>query len=320
VSLDRRAGKIWTLGGLALLLLACCLPVFKESGKQGSTGGPRGLVKREAPSAGGRTQILRFEWEDPNSIPVVERHEDTFVRGDGEAERYSLSFAMDRDRLRRAMESYGIRPEWVEFSYESDEERLALFQQARARCARHGIRLEMEGDFIQMSPDGDWIVQNSRGDMAPLARGLYDAARGGNIRDQRGFLGMMASFVQGLEYKVPPDERKDADGAKITLCGVTMPLETLQNGSGDCDTKCFLLASVLANVRGVPAVFLEGERHMFIGVACPPRPGDRYVTVQGIDFVLVETTTPWPFGAIPRSIEDGLQANRYKVIPLSPAP
>ena len=112
--------------------------------------------------------------------------------------------------------------------------------------------------------------------------------------------------MQGLEYKVPPDDRITPDGTRLTTCGVTMPLETLHNGWGDCDTKCFLLASVLSNVDGLPMVLLEGEHHMFLGVACAPRAGDRYVTVQGTDFVLIETTTPWPLGAIPRSIEDGL--------------
>ena len=109
-------------------------------------------------------------------------------------------------------------------------------------------------------------------------------------------------------------------GTRLTTCGVTMPLETLHNGWGDCDTKCFLLASVLSNVDGLPMVLLEGEHHMFLGVACAPRAGDRYVTVQGTDFVLIETTTPWPLGAIPRSIEDGLQANRYQVTPLNSGP
>lgn len=318
---NRSPATFWAVATLALLVLACCIPLPEETGVRPAQRGSRGLLKREPPSEAEGTQLLRFGWEDPNSVPILERRGDTFVTDRRTpADRYSVGYQMDLERLRWAQETYGVPDPWTSYSYSSDEERAEKYEAARDRCATRGIRMEMAGDALHLSPDGDWIVENSREDLTPLAQSLYDAAAKKGRRDPRGFLGVAASFVQGLEYRIPPDDRNAPDGSRLVTCGVTMPLETLQNGWGDCDTKCFLLASVLSNVDGLPAVFLEGEHHMFIGVACPPRPGDRYVTVQGIDFVLVETTTPWPLGAIPRFIEDGLQANRYRVTPLRSGP
>ena len=303
---------------LGILLIACCFPVFQDVGETAPGPPAKTVITREAGLPDSNYQVLKFRWEDPNSVPVVERKGDTLIR-DREATEvsYSVSYKMDLGRLRWAEENYGVPDDWTEISYESDEDLKAKFLQARARCARHGIDLELRSDAIKISPDPDWIVLNSSSDLAPLARGLQRAAAERGYRDQRGFTGVAASFIQGLDYKIPPDEKVTADGTKISTCGVTMPLETLWKGAGDCDTKCFLMASLLANAENVPAVYLEGEEHMFIGVACPPRPGDSYVTLQGIDFVLIEMTTPWPIGYISRDVESGLQANLYEVHPVN---
>jgi hypothetical protein len=309
-------GPVAALGILAYILVACCFPAPQKSGYQPETQGPPSLVNRQATSTG-RTEVLTFAWSDINTTPFMGRSGDSFQGAPGSSpEAYTLPFTMNLARLRWAEETYGIPEDWVDFTYQEEEERAAKFEVARARSALRGIRLEMEEDTVHIIPDGEWIVGNSRADVEPLTRGLYDAAVRRGHTDWREFLGTAASFVQALEYKIPPDERVTPGGSKVTTCGATMPLETLHNGWGDCDTKCYLLASILASVEAVPAIILEGERHMFIGVACVPKPGDRYVTVQGIDYVLIETTGPWPLGAIPRSIEDGLQANLYKVTPL----
>ena len=160
------------------------------------------------------------------------------------------------------------------------------------------------------------MVENSRADMRPVAAGLLAAARDAGYPDSRAFSGGVTSFVQSLEYRQPAEARRSSSGELLHTAGVTMPLETLANRAGDCDTKALLLASILANVRDAGVVLLDGEDHVFAGLRMPPRQGDRYVRVQGIEYVLVEVTSPWPIGSIPERIAVGLARNEFRVVPV----
>lgn len=292
-------------------------PPGEGPGESGSRGAPAGLVRRDPEPTGRGGERLRFEWEDPNTVSYRDRRGDTLVPASREApDRYAVTFHLDRVRLRTRVEEFGIPEDWIGFRYATEEEYAERLAQQRARFSEHGIAVTPEGKGLSISADPQWIVSASRGDVVPLARDLRDLAAEKERSDWREFLGLGASFVQGIRYEIPPDSRMGPEGERIVTCGVALPLEVLANGWGDCDSKCFLLASLLANVDGAGVILLQGENHMFLGVACPPRPLDRYVTVQGIDYVLVEVTHPWPLGTIPRAIEDGLQENRYEVIPV----
>jgi hypothetical protein len=54
----------------------------------------------------------------------------------------------------------------------------------------------------------------------------------------------------------------------------------------------------LPNFPGESVVFVRGDEHLFVGVRATPRRGDHYVRVQGIPYILLELTTPWPVGRV----------------------
>ena len=155
--------------------------------------------------------------------------------------------------------------------------------------------------------------------MHAITRSLLEAFKrkqGGSGRD---LLGYMSGFVQNLEYRIPESPRRLPWNPlrKITTCGVTMPLETLYNGWGDCDSKSVLLAALFSNLKKAKAVFVEGESHVFIGVAGSPRRNDHFIKHRNIRYILIETTTPWPLGRISRENWQAARANQFSVYPVN---
>jgi len=154
------------------------------------------------------------------------------------------------------------------------------------------------------SVDHKWVVEKSRGDMKALAQSLHGVARSQGYTTQRERLGIIASFVQSMAYKPTPGTRRAESGGSVTTGGITMPIETLYRGYGDCDTKSLLFASILANIPRQRLIFVMdkvdsiGEKHLFVGVRGIPRLNDHYVEISGTKYVLIEMTTAWPVGRV----------------------
>ena len=98
-------------------------------------------------------------------------------------------------------------------------------------------------------------------------------------------------FVQFIPYGVP-----DFDEGEDTYFGLALPHESLAISYSDCDSKSTMFAGILHHLISEQNIILvdciiEGQGHMITGVAGVYFPG-QYVTHQGKDFLLIETTTP----------------------------
>ncbi len=93
-----------------------------------------------------------------------------------------------------------------------------------------------------------------------------------------------------------------------------MPLESLSRNAGDCDTRAVLLGSTLANVTGTGMVFLESGSHLLVGIRTPPRQGERFVSLQGVDFVLVEPNETHPLGVVGANAQANAQVRIIQVL------
>jgi len=306
----------WPVTSLVLgVLVACCAcqvsPAPHELAGRKGPAVPAGARKSTAPQLG-RPETLKFTWQDVNTRKVVGRKGDTFtldtsVKPTG----LRLTITIDGNRLAEVIDSFGYPDSWREFSYRTEQERREKQEELGRKLKSRGFELVGE-DGIRV--DYSWVVAHSRRDMGPVAEGMVAAARDAGYADSRAFSGGVTSFVQSLEYRRPAEVRKNGRGERINSGGVTMPLETLVTRAGDCDTKALLLASILANVRGAGILLLEGNDHVFVGLRMPPRAHDRYVRVQGIEYVLVEVSTPWPLGSIPESVMAGLARSEFRVV------
>lgn len=276
----------------------------------------------ESPPPAGVPQTLpkaattrHFTWEDVNSWRVLRMEGDQeVVDAAFPALRFALELVIDPFRLRKAIESFGIPESWMQYSYRTEEERRRKEAEQTVRCAARGIALERRSNTLEV--DYSWVVRTSREDVREAMGKLMEVGRQAGYKDFVRLVELIASFVQDLEYRVQADIRPAQDGTRIHTFGLTMPLETLYNGYGDCDTKSVLFASLLANLVDTRLILVRGANHVFAGVRAEPRPSERYVRLRGESFVLLELTHPWRVGHIPNENWHALQLKQMEIIPL----
>jgi hypothetical protein len=143
----------------------------------------------------------------------------------------------------------------------------------------HGFRLEGR----DLSIDYPGLVQWS----APALDGCAKALRwAGAGYDERQYLGMFVAFLQEIRYEVPPD----VQNGKETL-GLWVPTEVVANDHGDCDSKAVTFCA-LWRAFAAPTIVVILPRHVLVGVAMPPGPGQQFVRVGNRYYVLCEVAGP----------------------------
>jgi hypothetical protein len=263
----------------------------------------------------GTKTTRHFAWEDVNSWRVLRMEEDReIVDARFPALRFALDVVIDPLRLRKAIESYGIPVSWMRYSYRTEDERRQKRKELSLRCAPRGVAYDRVPNTLE--PDYGWVLENSREDVRDAAIKLRDVGRQAGYADFMRFVELLASFVQSLEYRLPPEIRRGLDGTLIQTFGLTMPLETLSNGYGDCDTKSVLFASLLVNLADTRLILVRGANHIFAGVRAQPRPSECFIQLRGERFVLIELTFPWRVGHIPKENWHAVQLKQMEIIPL----
>ena len=245
---------------------------------------------------------LTFEWRNPN--PVKDRSPDP--------EKFAMSTDVPLDKVRTAIDSFGVPANLFTFSYSSAADRKKKEEQVRATMAAAGLTFEGTTNVVKILYE--WMVAKSRAELKGTAAAIEKMAIESDRAGAREMLGLFSSFVQNLEFRVPENYRQNTKGEKVLTAGVTMPLETLYNGWGDCDTKSVLFASMLANVPKTSVVFLVSSKHLFVGIPATPRTNDRYIDIRGIPYILTEMTTPWALGRIPDHNWNALDQNLYRIV------
>jgi hypothetical protein len=122
------------------------------------------------------------------------------------------------------------------------------------------------------------------------------------------------NFVQFIPYGVP-----EFDHDQDIYWGLALPHESLAISYSDCDSKSVLFATILVhlirpeNIIMVGCVMKDMGAHMIAGVAGFNYPGE-YVSHNGKDFLLIETTTPHPLEAQPVGIYENIEVIPVKLI------
>lgn len=263
-----------------------------------------------------KSNITRqYSWQDINSQKVIGQRGDKYIVDDGPIkETCSLITTINTTRLKEVAALFGIPETMMRYSYTSEQDRYHKIEQMKSSIAKHGFTYSVDNN--SMNPNYQWIVRNSIRDMKNTALGLTKEAKRIGYTDIRQFYGVAASFVQSLEYRITPTYRRTRDGRKILIGGVTMPMETLYWGCGDCDTKSVLFASIMKNFKDTRVIFLAGNNHMYAAVRMAPRIYDSFITIKGEKYVLVELTQPWHIGHVPQQNLHALRLKKQEVIHL----
>jgi hypothetical protein len=176
----------------------------------------------------------------------------------------------------------------------------ALDDLACPLALQHGISATSD----RIEPDHQWIVDRS----SPLLAGAANAILSVSKSRADGEAGLrrrveaLAAFVQsGIPY-VRVDGGGPPESREVTYrFGLRTPIATMLDG-GDCDSKSVLLASLIRSIEPeLPLALVycmsDDTPHMMLAVGCAPHPGDAVIRFEGVDGVLVETTTAMPLGA-----------------------
>jgi hypothetical protein len=231
-----------------------------------------------------------------NTVPVVRWDGDTRVVKPGARGRMlSVRTAVDVSRAFAMERAFGYDLDRAVIRYRDEPELAAKRSSLDAVLARHGVQRRHGSDGDVLSPDYEWMIEASLEDVRPVARAVLAEARRRGARGLREEFGAFASFVQELRYGESPEV---GDGKH--RFGLSMPLWALATGTGDCDTRAVLLAS-LARSIGLCEVHLVRDAdhaHMLAAAAIPVLKGDKIVRPAGRTLVLVETTDHWPVGRV----------------------
>lgn len=177
------------------------------------------------------------------------------------------------EQVRRAAEVkafYG----WLDTDLEKHRTRIE-----RTLYAERGIRLVGH----TLYPDYATLAAKASRPLADCFRALDRAASGDSDRRR---LGLFLAFLQEIPYVVPPDRWHGRE----TL-GVYVPTEVVVGHHGDCDSKSVTFAALWRNFD-TPIILVSLPRHMLVGVAVPPGPGEHFVQVGNRYFVLCEVAGP----------------------------
>jgi hypothetical protein len=122
---------------------------------------------------------------------------------------------------------------------------------------------------------------------APALDGCAKALRwAGAGYDERQYLGMFVAFLQEMRYELPPDVQL----GRQTL-GLWVPTEVVASGRGDCDSKAVTFCA-LWRAFSSPTIVIVLPRHVLVGVAMAPGPGQKFVRLGNRYYVLCEVAGP----------------------------
>ena len=166
---------------------------------------------------------------------------------------------------------------WLDSQLEKQRRRIE-----RVLYAERGVRLVGH----TLTPDYAAIATKASRPLADCFRALDRAASGDSERRR---LGLFLAFLQEIPYQVPPDRWQ----GRQTL-GMFVPTEVVVGHHGDCDSKSVTFAALWRNFDA-PVILVSLPRHMLVGVAVPPGPGEHFVQVGNRYFVLCEVAGPGKF-------------------------
>ena len=264
------------------------------------------LVLKSKTTKSGNDSSYMIQIEAPTDNRVVSKYYQWENRGvqshylrTGE-----VNFKIAMSDLNRQIASFGVPEESLRYRQGELQRNVQAF-------AKRGVVIS-DG---RIRPDFSWMILQSHQTTLPVTKSLMESFHRKLGRNGRDLIAYISGFVQNLEYRVPDPVRALPwnKNQKIHTMGVNMPIETLHNGWGDCDSKSVLLASLFSNLTQASAIFVEGDEHIFIGVAGVPMRNDHFVEYRNIKYILIETTTPWPVGKIPQENWQRFRANKYKI-------
>ena len=205
---------------------------------------------------------------------------------------YGVIVAIPETAVAAARAEYGWDP-----TADSHDESLLL-----KGCVRIAAR---SFSSVTLTPDYRLMADSSIEHLRPLATELLALAAASNAISVREKVGVFASFVQSMRYEL---QREGGPQDGRWRFGVQMPVVTLHDRSGDCDSVAVLLAALLraAGIGRTGVVLVENSdsAHAMACVEMPRAALDYFVSTPQGSFVMIECTSPCELGLISHEYVD----------------
>lgn len=195
---------------------------------------------------------------------------------------YKVSYAIDTKLSEKIESNFGIQNVVVK----NENHQILLKPEQIHDLSKVGI--VMEKNLIRVDYAG--IAQNSATVLAPITKNLLNQVR--YTKNLRHCVAAVAGLAQSLNYDVP--DNYDKNTYKL---GFRTPLEVLVKGSGDCDSRVCLAASMLKSVNLAQMVQVNIKGHSLLGVKLPIQSGDFSLIFELEQYVLIECTNLLPIGS-----------------------
>ena len=157
------------------------------------------------------SERISFQWSDINTREVVDWEGDTAIIQQGSsATELKCKISLDLRLLHRAVDMFGIPDAWTSFTYTDEKDLKVQQKELEVKAKARGMKLLPEGN--RFTVDYQWVVNRSTKDVKGIAQTIRSAAKRQGYRSRRALVGAIASFVQSLEYRIPPDHRINDDG------------------------------------------------------------------------------------------------------------
>jgi hypothetical protein len=200
--------------------------------------------------------------------------------------KYGLKYSIPEDVVRDARARFGWDPERSEGNPTELEEGCVQLVDA-AGGEKHVVP-----NYGLMASDNAEVLET-------VARELLNIAEQSGAIGVRDKIGVFASFVQSFKYEASR-EGSPEDGR--WRFGVQLPVVTLHDRSGDCDSLALLLVALLQTVKlaraGIVLVDDPDGGHAMACVAIPAAAQDHVIACGAETFVMIECTSHWPVGTI----------------------
>lgn len=157
-----------------------------------------------------------------------------------------------------------------------------------------------------VKPDHPRFVKESRAFLLPVAQAIYEQLE--KDSSPRAYVNLLLSWLQSIPYDTI-ENRITSNGS-----GYLPPAQVITGNIGDCDSKTVLAASLMRSLLPkLSMVMIYLPDHALLGAALPRRDHESYVTINGVDYLLMEPTGPalFPAGEIAPSSAQHIDSGMF---------
>lgn len=157
-----------------------------------------------------------------------------------------------------------------------------------------------------VKPDHIRFVKDNRVFLLPVAQAIYDRLE--KDSSTRAYVNLLLSWLQSIPYD-PIEDRLTSNGS-----GFLPPAQVITGNMGDCDSKTVLAASLMRSLLpNLSMVIIYLPNHALLGAALPHREDEKFINLEGLDYLLMEPTGPALFvaGEIAPSSEHMIDSSMF---------